>query len=307
MIAMRLFRQRVICAAGALSAVLFASAARGAGGTLRGPLKGWSTPGRGELYDRSTVWQAINGAAELYLAYGMRSFEQREYRQGKGLRVTVQLLDMGAPLNAFGVFARERPAEANAVPTPGGAYNDAALVGTVQCLAYRGARYLRAQAIAGELTAARCAALLAGLARSLPGAAEVPEELAWLPAPGQLAGSAGFALKSCFGLRELERCVYARYRGAAGDKEHEAFVLLGVGERAGGAARAWSALAGRWKRSQQGPLELLSRSVPYRGLVAVARTPDRLRIYGVTGAADVKQAAARLAQVLVAAAAAKKR
>lgn len=306
---MWLRRQRVALAPIAIVAVALTSVphAWGADRALLGALKGWSAPARSELHDRATVWQAIDGAAELYLAYGMRTFEQREYRRGKKLQVTVQLLDMGAPLNAFGVFARERPAEAVAVATPRGALTAAARVGAVQCLGYRGGRYLRAQAIAGELTAARCAELLAGLARALPGNADAPLELGWLPAEGQDAGSAGFALKSCFGLRELSRCVHARYRGASEDTPHEVFVLLGAGGGADAAEKTWAALQTRWKRSQQGKLALLVRSVPYKGVVAVARTRDRGRIYGVADLADAQQAAARLARALAEVEAGKKR
>ncbi len=59
-------------------------------------------------YAREDLWQYINGAADLFLSYGFRELIVRDLEQGDR-HVTVSVYDMGGPLDAFGVYERERP------------------------------------------------------------------------------------------------------------------------------------------------------------------------------------------------------
>lgn len=240
-----------------------------------GPVAGFTPAGKAASYDRRTVWQAINGAAELYMAYGFKRLHQRSYRaRGRKITVEVQLYELASPVDAFGVFWRERPDGASEVEIGAGG----AFAAPYQCLAHRGRFYLKAQPTAGKLDRARCVGLLRGIARRLPGKAGPPPELALLPRRGQKPGSARFTGRSFLGIKQLRRCLHATYRGP-GKGEHVRFVML---PPPGGSVRAaWKRmLAAGWDAGKLGELPLLSKAIPYKGTVAVVLAADRGAIFG---------------------------
>jgi hypothetical protein len=53
------------------------------------------------------LWEYINGAAESYHSFGFVALAHRDYTGAQG-EVTVDVYDMGTPLNAFGIYAAER-------------------------------------------------------------------------------------------------------------------------------------------------------------------------------------------------------
>jgi hypothetical protein len=70
---------------------------------------GWkSLPGDQKVYDSETLYDYIDGGAELYLSYGFRHLVSRRYvREGES-DIIVDLFDMGDSQNAFGVFLHSR-------------------------------------------------------------------------------------------------------------------------------------------------------------------------------------------------------
>jgi hypothetical protein len=58
----------------------------------------------------SDLWQYMDGGADVYLNYGLTAMVHREYK-GTGLEITVDIFDMGQPLNAFGIYAAERSSD----------------------------------------------------------------------------------------------------------------------------------------------------------------------------------------------------
>ena len=81
------------------------------------------TPTGWELYDKvlqfipENLYQHINGRAEYYLAYDVvgLTFANFEKSTDKNVFIHLSIYDMGTPTNAFGVFAGERPLEAQRV------------------------------------------------------------------------------------------------------------------------------------------------------------------------------------------------
>ena len=235
-------------------------------------IKGWHKAGPTESYDRATVWQAIDGAAELFVAYGFRGLRTQDYRRGK-LRVTVQVYEQQSALDAFGVLGRERPADPK-VP---------------HCLARKGRHYIKVLTIQGELDARRCRGLLAALGKALPGADGPPPELALLPSSGRVTGSAGYTRKSYLGSRRLQRCLHASYR--SGDsKPYILFLMLPGPKRSVDAL--WKEQAAHFKAQRLDGTPLLSGSIPYRGTLVLMRGKAGLR--GVVGAGDLRASAAAL-------------
>jgi len=244
-------------------------------------VEGWSRPGDVLTYDADNLWEYINGAAELFVEFGVQTCRTADLVSGD-LTVTVDLYDMGTPLNAFGVFEREKPGDVVTVP---GA-SSGVVSAPYQALLLKGSTYGKVNAFEGELTDEVGLELLEALAAALPGDTSPPAELDLLPQGGKLPGTEGYKPKAYLGRAELTDCLYAEY-SREGEAGWEGFVVLP--ESAG---NVWEALTGSWERTELGGETVLYTEVPYSGFVGVARREDILM--GVAEAADRDQMLARL-------------
>jgi hypothetical protein len=73
-------------------------------GLLPGPVDGWSAKGDDLHHRPDKLFEYIDGGAEMYLSYGFRAGVSRTYARAGQPEITVDIFDMGAPGNAFGVF-----------------------------------------------------------------------------------------------------------------------------------------------------------------------------------------------------------
>jgi len=72
-------------------------------------LESWSLVNEAQNYFPETLYEYINGAAEIYLAYDFKQLIVGEYTKEKSdVSVTVEIYDMGNEKNAFGIYSAER-------------------------------------------------------------------------------------------------------------------------------------------------------------------------------------------------------
>ena len=77
---------------------------------------GWRAVGEPERFDAETIFTYIDGHAEVYLAYGMRSCTSRRYEGPDGQpAIVVDVFEMASPDDAFGVFTVDLDGEDAAV------------------------------------------------------------------------------------------------------------------------------------------------------------------------------------------------
>ena len=268
----------------ALLMVLAASAltASCAGGSSGFPeVPGWTQAGEVHVYNADNLWEYINGAAVLFVEYGVRTCTTADL-SAAGVSVTVDLYEMASSLGAAGVFKSEN--------TGGGVVlvdaTLAALSPPYQALLVKGSTYAKVNVYEGELTESAGRQLLQGLAASLPGDTVLPQEFSLLPEAGKVAGSDRYVPGSHLGLAELTDCLYADYEVSDGDT-WQGFVVL-----PSAASSVWEALADRWESFEHNGHTVLFREVPYSGLVGVTRTDSGM--FGVSGAVDQTQLRERL-------------
>jgi hypothetical protein len=243
-------------------------------------VEGWTRTGEIQVHDAGNLWEYIDGAADLFVSYGVRDCRTADLTSG-ALTVTVDLYDMGAPLNAFGVFEREASGESVDVEDA-----VAALVSPPYlALLLRGSTYAKVNAFEGELTMETGRDLLRALARALPGESTLPQELGLLPPGGKVEGTESYQAEGFLGLAELTDCISAEYAGD-GDETWQGFVV-----RPEAAQSVWEALT-EWESVERNGLEVRFREVPYRGFVGAARTDHGL--FGVSGADDREALVERL-------------
>ena len=74
-------------------------------------VSGWKWDGKENHYNRKTIFDYINGAGELYIAYNFNGVKVRRYEKGGQPPITAEVYDMGTSEDAFGVFSFERQDE----------------------------------------------------------------------------------------------------------------------------------------------------------------------------------------------------
>lgn len=77
-------------------------------------LPGWKLEGPIKTYDKSTLFDYIDGGAELYFAYDFREVVTAEYTDGKAT-IHIDIYDMSNPESAFGIYSLNKYKDANYV------------------------------------------------------------------------------------------------------------------------------------------------------------------------------------------------
>ncbi len=74
-------------------------------------LGAWKAHDKDEFYNRDTLYQYINGGAELYLAFDFQQVFVRRYIGSDNTEIILDIYDMGNADDAFGIFSVEREDE----------------------------------------------------------------------------------------------------------------------------------------------------------------------------------------------------
>jgi len=74
-------------------------------------IDGWKWDGKEEQYDNKTIFKYIDGAGEVYLAYGFRGLVTRRFEKAGKPLLIADVYEMGSSADAYGVFAFERQDE----------------------------------------------------------------------------------------------------------------------------------------------------------------------------------------------------
>ncbi len=234
-------------------------------------IPGWTVASEPGACDRESLWEYINGAAEQYLNYGYQELNYCDVAAGE-LVVTVNLYDMGSPINAFGLYTIQKPGKAKPLSIGG----ETAILPPYQCLMYKDRFFVMADVYEGEFTDESGLELMKAIAKALPGADAPPAQLALLPEKLKIAGSEGYTPKGFLGLQELPSCLHADY--AFSDKiTGKVFIIASDS----GAAETWQALAKKWKAKEMAGQSVLLKTVPYKGSIGIAKTESGL--IGISG------------------------
>ena len=76
-------------------------------------VNGWKQVGEIQTFDPNTLYEYINGGADLYLAYDFEELKVAEYQNDKKAAVTVDVYRHRTPTHAFGIYSQERFPGAN--------------------------------------------------------------------------------------------------------------------------------------------------------------------------------------------------
>lgn len=188
-------------------------------------LPGWSLAEKPVLYGPESLFEYIDGAAEAFIGYDFVDAAVGQYKQDGGAgALSIDIYDMGRPLNAFGIYASERYPESRFLPIGVQGYLEE---GTLNFLA--GKYYIKLMAYeAGDKTEAALRACAAAILAKIGDPGGFPAALSAFPAENRTANSEKFILKSFLGLEFLKNGLVVSYR--TGDGGFDAFVIETAGE-----------------------------------------------------------------------------
>ncbi|HDQ44408.1 MAG TPA: hypothetical protein ENN17_02760 [bacterium] len=188
-----------------------------------GLVPGWNAQGPPEHYAAETLYEIINGEAELYHAYGFREMAAITYipEEGDGYTdITVYLYDMDTPENAFGVYSSYRYPD-----------YDFDRIGTEAMVSDYGVKFYQGPYFvdlsfsdASEPIRLAGAEISRAIAEAISAPPDPPAILNLLPAENQVDKTARYAAKEMLNQSFLPSGLEARYR--VGDREVTGFVIL---------------------------------------------------------------------------------
>jgi Family of unknown function (DUF6599) len=260
--------------------------------------EGWTLAEGPQPYTKKTLFERINGEAELFFKYGFQKSVFAVYQGNKGRedQIEVDIYDMGNVLQAFGVFSRFRNED-----RPGGFGLDSFL-DDHSALFYRGKYFVMLYASEPNQEILRQFSKLISLKLSDP--SPPPREIGYFPKNGLKPGSIQYFPEGLLGHQFLKRGFHGTYvekvEGKAEDKTFKLFLaIFQNSQKATQALREFKDnLSKKGKVSTGSIIEFETRALkgedPYQGKVLVHQ--KGFYLLGVVGFEKEEDGENRLAE-----------
>jgi len=203
----------------------------------------WQASGKDQVYDRKTLYDYMDGGAEVYLAFDFRQVWARKYAGPGGGELSLDIYDMGSPEEAYGILSCDRE-------DPGAGIGQDSTYG-FGLLRFRQGRFFVSVMTVDESEASGKAVLEVGraAAKALGPPGPVPDMVGFLPreslrpdrtsyfhANVNLNNRYFIASENILGLDRSTDCVFAEYE-AGSDKPGCLLLVRYPGEERAVAAR----------------------------------------------------------------------
>jgi len=229
--------------------------------------EGWVLFQDPQLYDKKTLFEHINGQAELYLQYGFQGsiftiYQNKKQRQNQ---IEVDIYDMGNTVQAFGVFSRLRNED-----RPGGFGSDSYL-DDQSAFFYKGRYFVLLYAAESNMDALRQFSRL--IASKITDTTPPPKEIGYFPKDGLKPGSIQYFAEGLLGKQFLKKGFRGTYTDD-GRETHLFFSILKDSREATHALKLFQedlSKRGKVSSEQVTPFETrtLKGEDPYQGKVIV--------------------------------------
>ena len=166
---------------------------------------GWVAWGAPEVFTKETLFEHINGQADLFLQYGFERSIFTVYRNKNASqeKIDLDIYDMGDPLQAFGIFSRFRQDD-----HPAGIGLDSYLEDRY-ALFYKGKYFVVLQAT--ESTPSSLKQLARMIESRITDVSLPPKEIGYFPKSGLKPGSIEYYPQGLMGHQFLKRGFKATY------------------------------------------------------------------------------------------------
>jgi hypothetical protein len=260
---------------------------------LKQPPEGFTLKEPVSFYNRSNLYEYIDGQAVFYNSYGFTRLEHGVYLKDNGT-YTVDIYELGSRLSALGAYRQQREEEASSL----GIGVEGAIINYLTVF-YKDKYYVEIIPLtSGNDDTSAMKLLSAYCDKVIPGLNDFPPELALFPSEGLIPKSERYVDESLISYSFMGRGLTALYKDGGKEKELRVFIALTPDKNtAEGIFKDFTAKMNMTSLIQIGNKEGIKGELPYRGL-SIACVEGRF-VYGCMGAGDEKKAVAILSATAV--------
>lgn len=188
-------------------------------------LNNWTMTEEPSSYFPESLFEFINGAAEIYLAYDFKELTVTQYgRKGSTVSMSVEIYEMSNETNAFGIYGAERYPDNNFIPIGIQGYAEEGILNYLI-----GKYYVKLLCFEGGGRSGEFLELFAKtIAEKTQGQTTFPTKLNHFPKEGLVANSEKFILKNVMGYSFLHDGYLSNYK--VNDFEFDCFIIQGRNE-----------------------------------------------------------------------------
>ncbi len=255
---------------------------------LKQPPAGFSLEGQVAFYDRSNLYEYINGQAVFYLSYGFTRLEHGVYKKNGGT-YTLDVYELSSPLSTFGAFRQQREEDAEKL--------DAGTEGSILSyltMLHKDKYYVEIiPETEGSDDMGAMRELAAWVDSAIPGSGKLPPEVAIFPTDGLVTDSERYVDESLISYSFMGRGLTAVYKDPGQEKEMRVFIAFALdGSKAN---EVYDGFKGKMSGTQSiliDNIDAIKGELPYRGLSMACRYGSF--VYGCMGISDERKATALL-------------
>ena len=184
-------------------------------------VQGWTVSRAPQSYTADNLWEAIDGAADGFVAYGVQEVVTANYKQaGTGNEAAVEIYQMKDALNAYGKYSEERNTDYRFIDVGNEAYS-----GGTSLNFWKGAYYVKITSFQpNDALAQEMVKLARSVAAKVSETGTEPPELSYFPKPNQIPHTSRYLPKDVLGQTYFTNGFEARYK--AGTKESRLVLIV---------------------------------------------------------------------------------
>ncbi len=184
-------------------------------------MEGWKGPEEIQVFSPETLYDYINGAADLYVKYDFQELQVGEYQGPEKASIAVELYRHRTPTQAFGIYSQERGPAAEYLPIGVQGYREEGIL-----VFLSGNYYVKINGVNLKGKDAEILTPLASkVAKNLGTQGTLPSALAAFPERGRQKNSEKFIAKNFLGYAFLHSGFTADYERAG--KKFKLFIIEG--------------------------------------------------------------------------------
>ena len=170
-------------------------------------LEGWTPDGEPEVFYPETLFEYINGAAEVYLTYSFEELGALTYDKGEKQSLTIDIYRHKDLPNGFGIYGAERPPETDFLSIGTQGYYAKGILNF-----FKGPYYVKVMGYyLGDDDESTLKSIATEVAGKLQGEEGFPKMLSVFPEEGKVANSEKFIAKYFLGHGFLHTAYQASY------------------------------------------------------------------------------------------------
>jgi hypothetical protein len=238
-------------------------------------IKGWKLQVDKMVYTNDNLWEVIDGAAELYLAYNFQDLHQAIYAAENEREVKVELYRHDTPVNTYGIYTAERMPDYTFIETGVQGYTSPDILNF-----FTGCFYVKISSYGRNNVDEKTLKAIAGeVSLRLNQQGSWPGEIHLFPAEGMAPMSDAYVASNFMGYSFFRSAFTARYSAGG---EFTLFIMHG---KAGEAESMLKSYLGTVKEDSIAKKDnIFVVRDPYNGKVVLSKKGDYL--VGAMNAAD---------------------